>query len=189
MQREENTLAAPSHAGAKSVRGKDLNNPLEQWGGLQVWGADKVRFFIAGFMVFAFCVALDATAARATGTVRVQQSSGSVQLYPNSRIEINNKDLRITTADKKGTLVIDDAACSFVGQVMRCLPYSMALNQGGGLHPLDFQRGTVYLNLTDVKQPLPLTSKQLPPHSIMLSLTTKIGTIVDVTGQIDKVTR
>lgn len=130
-----------------------------------------------------------AIAAQATGTVRVQQNDGSTQLYPNASIRVTNKTLRITTADKKGTLVIDKAACSFIGAVMRCLPYNMTLDQGGGAHPLDFQRGTVYLNPTTDKQPLPLTSKQLPPHGIMLSLTTKIGTIVDVTGVMDEISK
>jgi hypothetical protein len=130
-----------------------------------------------------------AVTAGATGTVRVQQNDGSVQTYPNATIKVSNKTLRITTADKKGTLVIDKAACSFVGAVMRCLPYSMTLDQGGGATPLDFQRGTVYLNPTTDRQPLPLTSKQLPAHGIMLSLTTKIGTIVDVTGTMDEISK
>jgi hypothetical protein len=125
----------------------------------------------------------------ATGTVRVQQNDGSTQLYPGATIRITNKTLRITTADRKGTLVIDKAACSFLGELMRCLPTSMTLDQGGGMQPLDFQRGTVYLNLTDGNQPLPFSSKQIPPRGILLSLTTKIGTIVDVTGLIDEVSK
>ncbi|HME81317.1 MAG TPA: hypothetical protein VKF82_04505, partial [Candidatus Eremiobacteraceae bacterium] len=63
----------------------------------------------------------------------------------------------------------------------------MTLDQGGGTHPLDFQRGTVYVNLTDSKQPLSNSSMQLPPQGILLSLTTKVGTIVNMTGTIDKV--
>ena len=157
--------------------------------GVKVGWSKPSRSAFAVLALTAAFVLCGLACARATGTVRVQQEDGSVQTYPKAWIEITNKALRITTADKKGTLVIDRAACSFVGQVMRCLPYSMTLDQGGGSNPLDFQRGTVYLNLTDTKQPLPLTSKQLPPNGIMLSLTTKIGTIVDVTGLIDKVTK
>ena len=142
------------------------------------------RVFVAAMAASVF-VLVGSLVAYATGTVRVQQDDGSVQVYKDAMIVVSNKTLRITTADKKGTLIIDKAACSYVGEVMRCLPYSMSLDQGGGLHPLDFQRGTVYLNATDDRQPLPLTSKQLPPRGIMLSLTTRIGTIVDVTGTID----
>ena len=142
------------------------------------------RVFVAAMAASVF-VLVGSLVADATGTVRVQQDDGSVQVYKDAMIVVSNKTLRITTADKKGTLIIDKAACSYVGEVMRCLPNSMSLDQGGGLHPLDFQRGTVYLNATDDRQPLPLTSKQLPPRGIMLSLTTRIGTIVDVTGTID----
>ena len=127
--------------------------------------------------------------ARATGTVQVQQSDGSIQYYKNASIVVSNKTLRITTADKKGTLLIDRAACSLNGKVLICLPYDMTLDQGGGAHPLDFQRGTVYLNTTNEPQPMPATSQQLPGNGIMLSLTTKIGTIVNVTGTIDKQTK
>ncbi len=129
------------------------------------------------------------SSAVATGTMRVQQNDGSVRVYQNATIKVSQKTLRITSADKKGTIVIDKAACSFIGQVMRCLPYSMTLDQGGGAHPLDFQRGTVYINPTTTKQPLPLTSKQLEPNGIMLSLTTKIGTVVDLTGTIDSISK
>ena len=149
------------------------------------FGRHMIRAAAAIWAAVVFVLAGSLTAG-ATGTVHVQQSDGSMQAYPNATIRVSNKTLRITTADKKGTLVIDKAACSFIGAVMRCLPYNMTLDQGGGATPLDFQRGTVYLNPTGDKQPLPLTSKQLPPHGIMLSLTTKIGTIVNVTGTIDQ---
>jgi hypothetical protein len=147
------------------------------------------RFFATALLAASTLVLTSLAPARASGTVQVQQSDGSIQKYPNATIVVSNKTLRITTADKKGTLVIDRAACSLIGKVMRCLPYSMSLDQGGGAHPLDFQRGTVYLNGTDTPQPLPATSAKLPPNSIMLSLTTWIGTVVNVTGTIDKQTK
>ena len=124
--------------------------------------------------------------AGATGTMQVQQSDGSTQTYKNVSIVIGNKTLRLTTEDKKGTLLIDRAACYFVHKLMLCLPYSMTLDQGGGSQPLDFLKGTVYLNGTDEKLQLPASSQQLPPNGILLSLTTKIGTIVNLSGTIDK---
>jgi len=124
--------------------------------------------------------------AMATGTVQIQQNDGSSQYYKNATIVVGNKRLSITTADKKGTLVIADAACQLQGKVLRCLPYSMTLDQGGGAHPLDFKIGTVYLNTSDEMQTLPPTTERLPPNGIVLSLTTRIGTIVNVKGTIDK---
>ncbi len=145
-----------------------------------------MRILVSLICACAFVLA-GGSAVLAKGTVTVQQSDGSTQTYNNVSIVIANKTLRITTADGVGSLVIDKAACSYVGDLQMCLPYSMTLDQGGGTHPLDFQRGTVYANLTDSKQPLPQSSAQLPPNGIMLSLTTKIGTIVNLTGTIDKV--
>jgi hypothetical protein len=127
-------------------------------------------------------------AADAKGIVVVQQHNGPVQQYNDVNIVIlDNTALKITSADGVGTLVINKAACSYVGELQMCLPYTMTLDQGGGTHPLDFERGTVYVNLTDMMQPLALSSTQLPPRGILLSIRTKVGTIVNMSGTIDKV--
>ena len=125
--------------------------------------------------------------AYAKGTINVQQNNGSVQVYHDVTIRVAHKALRVTTADGKGTLIIDKAACSFVGELQSCLPYSIKLEQGGVVKPLDFKRGTVYVNLTGDKQQLPYSSTQIPPQGILLSLQTKIGTIVNLSGVIDQV--
>jgi hypothetical protein len=126
----------------------------------------------------------------AKGTARIQQKNGSVQVYPNVTIRgIGGNALTITSADSKGTLIVTKAACSFAGEVMRCLPYSMALAQGGSTKPIDFDRGTVYYNSTDTKQQLPLSSTQLPPKGILAAFLTKRGTYITVTGTVDGVTR
>jgi hypothetical protein len=145
-----------------------------------------MRVFVSLLCACAFVLAAG-SAVHAKGTVTVQQSDGSTQTYKNVTIRIANKTLRVTTADGVGTLVIDKAACSYVGNLQMCLPYSMTLDQGGGTHPLDFQRGTVYVNLTDSNQPLAQSSLQLPPNGILLSLTTKVGTIVNMSGTVDQV--
>jgi hypothetical protein len=137
---------------------------------------------VASALLFGACF----SRAQATATVQVQQSDGSVQNYPNSSIVITNKTLRITSADKQGTIIIDRAACFDLGNVIRCLADQLSLVQGGKNQQLDLHYGTVYLNKTDAKQPLPHTSQQLSPNGIMLSLVTKIGTVVNVTGTIDK---
>jgi hypothetical protein len=127
-----------------------------------------------------------ATIAEAKGSARVQQSDGSVQTYPNVSIRIRNKTLRITTADGKGTLIIDKAACSYLGALQRCLPYSIMLHQGGGDSRINFDQGTVYANLTDARQQLPQSSTQIPPRGILLALRTKAGTYITLSGTIDE---
>jgi hypothetical protein len=87
-------------------------------------------------------------AAGAAGLVRVYQSDGSVQEYANatSRYSKDAKTLSITTADGKGTLMIDQAACSYIGELYRCLLTHLSLTQNGQTHPLDFETGTAYAN-------------------------------------------
>jgi hypothetical protein len=126
-----------------------------------------------------------ATVAYAKGTVRVQQSDGSTQVYNDVTLHIVGQTLRITTQDGKGTLVITKAACSFEGDLMRCLPYELTLNQGGGDYSLDFKKGTLYLNLTATKQQLSASSTQVPPNGVLGLLLTKKGTIIAISGLID----
>lgn len=128
-----------------------------------------------------------AHAADAKGTVRVQQDDGSVQVYDNVTIRIiGDHALTITTADGKGTLLIERAACSYAGALLVCLPYSMSLEQNGTSKLLDFQRGTTYFNFTSEKQPLPLSSTTVPPNGVLFAMNTKIGTYVAVSGTIDE---
>jgi hypothetical protein len=141
-------------------------------------------------LIAAVAVVLAAgVSAQAKGTARIEQSDGSSQTYSDVDIRVSNKTLRLTSADGKGVLVIDRAACSYVGDILRCLPYSMTLDQGGGAHPLDFAGGTVYLNLTTDKQQMPSSSAQLPPHGILLAIQTKIGTLITLSGLMDEVSK
>jgi hypothetical protein len=127
--------------------------------------------------------------AGATGTVIIRQSNGGTNTYTDAEIKIIHSALYVTSQDGKGTLVINRAACSYQGKVMVCLPTSATLVQSGETSPLDFKKGTVYLNDTDDFQPIPLTTTKVPPHSILLSFETKIGTYVSVSGRIDKVVK
>jgi len=72
---------------------------------------------------------------------------------------------------------------------MTCLPTGGTLVQNGAVNPIGFKTGTIFLNLTDATQPLALSSTQVPPHSILLSLQTKRGTYINLNGSIDKVTK
>jgi hypothetical protein len=119
--------------------------------------------------------------------VRVQQKNGSVQEYPNSSIRYTkaSKTLTVTTADGKGTLIIDQAACSFIGQLFRCLLTSASLKQNGVTRPLDFETGTIYANTTDAKINLPMSTQGVPPHGLVMALKTKAGTYLSLTGTID----
>ena len=144
---------------------------------------------IAGFVSMIVVLLAAPLLADAKGTVRVQESDGSVQTYKDATIKVvRNQAIYVTTADGKGTLIIDQAACSYVGEIRRCLPYSAKLQQNGKTSPLDFKDGTIYGNLTDKTLALPLSSQQLPPKGIVMLFKTRIGTFVAVTGTMDEVT-
>lgn len=126
--------------------------------------------------------------AQAKGTMRVQQSDGSVQLYDNVNLAVNGRELLVTTSNNKGTLIIDEAACSFVERVLRCIPQRVRLRQNG-TQWLDFDRGTVYFNRTDEKQQLKYSSTQLPPNGVLGSLKSPKGTYVTWSGTLDSYTK
>jgi hypothetical protein len=126
--------------------------------------------------------------AQAKGTMRVQQSDGSVQLYNNVNLAVAGRALKITTADKKGTLIVDDAACSLVEAIMSCIPDRVRLQQNG-THDLDFARGTIYFNTTDSRQQLKYSSTQLPPSGILGTLISQRGTYVTLTGTLDSTSK
>lgn len=127
--------------------------------------------------------------AGATGTVMIRNSDGQTNTYNGVKILISHGALYVTSADGKGTLVINRAACSHQGELLVCFATNATLVQSGSAKPLDFKRGTVYVNSTDSPQPLVLSTAKVPPHSILLSLETKIGTYISLTGQIDKVVK
>ncbi len=137
-------------------------------------------------LALAFMLSL-AAAAGATGLVRVQQSDGTVQEYPNARITYSKdaKALTITTADGAGTLTIDQAACSYLGELFRCLLTSMSVTNRGVSHPLDFDTGTIYANTTGAKLNLPLSTRSVPPRGIVMAIKTKRGTYITLSGTID----
>jgi hypothetical protein len=146
------------------------------------------RLVIALSLGCALGAMIAAAPAGAAGTLRVQQSDGKVNIYPDVVIRlISHKAMTITSADGKGVVKIDQAACSYAGQLRSCLLYHMEWIQSGQLHPIDLVRGTIYVNLTAQKQQLPLSSTQLPPNGVLLAFLTKKGTDVSMTGTIDEV--
>jgi hypothetical protein len=128
-------------------------------------------------------------AAEASGTARIQLPDGAVATYTNVQIRISDKAMWLTSSDGKGTIVISKAACSAVGKLVRCLPYTLTLEQSGTTRPIVMETGTVWFNPSDARQPLPLSSLELPPQGVVLALHTKAGTFVSLHGTIDKVSK
>jgi hypothetical protein len=126
---------------------------------------------------------------QAAGTVTIQHNDGTVNTYDDVAIKIIHDALYLTSADGQGTIVINRAACSYQGQTLVCFPTGVTLVQSGSSKPVDLASGTIYANMTDEEQQLPLSSIKLPPHSILLSISTKRGTYINLSGAVDKVTK
>ena len=136
----------------------------------------------------ALAIGLGAAASvSAKGVVRVQQSDGSVQVYNDVQIRVvRGKALFVRSPDGRGTLVVDNAACSYAGELLRCLLYGVSLRQNGTTRPLDFQRGTLYLNFSDAWQNMPHSSQGVRPHGVVMAMKTARGTFVTLHGAIDQ---
>lgn len=151
------------------------------------FGARTTAFAI--LLALAAWFASGAVPAGAGGTVMIRQSDGHTDVYHDVSIKIIHQALFLTSADGKGTLVINRAACAYQGQILVCFATGATLVQSGSSKPLDFKSGTVYFNLTGESQQLALSTQKVPAHSILLSFTTKRGTYISLNGRIDKVVR
>jgi hypothetical protein len=139
-------------------------------------------------LLAASLISLACRPAAATGTVLIQQKDGSSRTYENVLVRIRNAELAMTTAAGDGTLVIGKDACEAIGKLEKCLPYDATLYQNGGTFRIPLEPGgTVWLNPTAVKQPLPHSGAGLAPHGVLLSITSKKGTYVSLTGTIDEI--
>lgn len=125
--------------------------------------------------------------ANATGTARSQQRDGSTKTYTNVRIAIRNESMALTSSDGKGTLVLGKAACTKMGALVECLPYDATLLQNGRSAHIPLKSGTVWLNPSSTTQQLSHSSTQLPPRGVLLSVETKRGTYVTLTGVVDEI--
>ncbi len=137
--------------------------------------------------VTALCCALATAAAGATGTIQIQHKGGTINTYSDVEIKVFSGSLFLTSDNGDGTIVVTRSACSYQGKIIVCLPTSAALVQEGESNALNLTRGTIYLNYTDSAQPLSRSSAKLPAHSILLALSTKNGTSINLRGRIDEV--
>ena len=139
--------------------------------------------FLAGAYAASFGPAI------ATGMARIQQPDGTVKTYANVRITVLDDSMAITSADGKGTVVFGKAACTKIGELVKCLPYDATLFQNGQRAHIYLQSGTVWLNPSTAAKTLSYSTTQIPPHGVMLAVRTKKGTYVTLTGVVDEVNR
>src|ERR1022692_3345978 len=139
---------------------------------------ETFRLYFVGAL--AICIALSSSVAIAKGTVRVDQSDGMVQRYDGTVIRIVGNTIRMFSPDNRDTLIISHAACTYVGEIQRCLPYRLILRRNGTEHVIGFDHGTAYFNLSAAAQPIPRSSKELPPKGVLVFVRTARGTSIAV---------
>jgi len=144
---------------------------------------------IASFFAALFFLLSAVVTADAKGTIRIQQADGTVHVFKNANIRLANKTLTIVSSDRKGTILIEKAACSLEDQIIKCYPYAATLRQGGRTREILMQSGTLYANLTTENRTLPLSSTQLTPRGIMFAMRTQGGSYVALRGEIDEVSQ
>ena len=127
--------------------------------------------------------------ALATGTARIVHPDGSVSTYSNVRIIIWNQSMAITSADGLGTVVLGKAACTRIGELVKCIPWDATLFQYGEKVRIPLQSGTVWLNPSGSYQQLSHSSTQIPPRGVLLAAETKRGTYLTMSGVVDEVHR
>lgn len=140
----------------------------------------RAAFFIGILAV------LSTSPASAMGTAQVRQKDGAEKTYKSVTVKLNDSNLALTSKDGAGTLVVGKSACARVGAVLRCLPYDAVLSQYGSVYHIPVTTGTLWVNPTQNTQTVPSSSKRLAPHGVLLSMRTKAGTSVSLTGTIDE---
>jgi hypothetical protein len=134
------------------------------------------------------CAAIVPAPSMAAGTLRVQQSDDSVQVYHDVTLRREQNDtLAIIAPNHRDRLVVHQGACSYLGSLERCLLDSVTLDKNGTSHDLHFVAGTIYANPTSDPQHLPYSSQMVPPKGVVMALRSKAGTYVSLHGVIDQV--
>jgi hypothetical protein len=139
--------------------------------------------------VFSLAALACTAVVRASGTIAIHHYGGGVDTYRDVDIRAFTGSLFLTTDDGDGTLVIHEAACSYQGKIITCYPQSVALIQNGKSRILDLKGGTIYLNYTAQAQPMRFSSAKLPARGVLMSFTTRAGTLVNAHGTLDQVVR
>jgi hypothetical protein len=146
-----------------------------------------IRRFACALLMALAALVLTRVPVNAEGVTRVQQSDGTVQTYDGVNIRLAGETLWLRSPDHRGVLEVTTGACSFVGQLQRCLPFVTTLHQHGATHQIALEHGAVYVNLTDAAHRLPHSSQHLGAHAVLVLLHTAHGTYVSVKGTLDSV--
>ena len=143
---------------------------------------------LVGFMAL-FILMSGVTPASATGVVHIHPKNAAVKTYNDVQIAIEPSSLMLTTSDGVGVLYVGRAACTAVGELYKCVPYDATYAAGSTTTHIVLIDGTAWLNPTDKAQLIPGSGRKLAPHGVALTMRTKAGTDVTLSGTADSIYR
>jgi phenylpropionate dioxygenase-like ring-hydroxylating dioxygenase large terminal subunit len=144
---------------------------------------------LAAIVGFEGSLVATAVPTSAKALVVVTQSDGSQKVYHDVFVRVRGSALSLTSSDGKGLLTIGKDDCTEVGELLRCVPSDITLDQHGEAVQLKLRSGTVWLNLSARAQHLSSPSSTVRPHDVMISFRTEDGTTVSANGHIDELQR
>jgi hypothetical protein len=151
----------------------------------------RIRFLkrlrVLALSVTASALVAAAAPAGATGSAHIRHPDGTVSDYPNVRISIDSTSMTLTSSDGAGRVYIGKAGCTRIGALLKCLPYDATLDQDGTMTHIPIKSGDVWLNPTKTPATIPDTGRKLPPLGVVLTMDTKGGSSVLLSGTADEV--
>ena len=93
--------------------------------------------------------------------------------------------MTLTSGDGKGNLFIGHAACTKIGELLRCLPYEATLDQNGRATRIVSEKRYRLAQPYRCAQPTVEFFDKTSVARCMLSIQTKAGTYVSLTGTAD----
>jgi hypothetical protein len=141
----------------------------------------------AGLVAAVVLLFAGALPAGATGVVHIQPKSGPVKTYSDVKIALDSASMALTTSDGVGTLYVGRAACTTVGQLIKCAPYDATYIANGVSTHIELVDGNAWLNPSKSAHPIPDSNSMLPPGGVVMTMHSKAGTTVTLSGTADVV--
>jgi hypothetical protein len=143
----------------------------------------------AGLFAAAIILLAGASPALATGVVHIQPKTGPLKTYTDVNVALDPSSLRLTSSDGIGTLYIGRAACTAVGQLIKCAPYDATYIAHDVSTHIVLTDGTAWLNPSQKPQTIPDSNRKLAAHGVALTMRTKAGTTVTLSGTADVISK
>lgn len=140
---------------------------------------------VAGLVAALIVLLAGGLPAAATGVVHIQPRNGPVKTYSDVRIALDPASMVLTSSDGVGTLYIGRAACTAVGGLIKCAPYDATYVAHGVSTHIVLTDGSAWLNPSKSARSIPDSNRKLAPRGVVMTIHSKAGTTVTLSGTAD----